>query len=424
MSKLTRKEFLKRTLVASAGVPFVSRLPEMERASLNVPELPHLYADEVFWVEVRQQFRLDPKVLNLNNGAVGPQPFSVQQAHIKMYEQSNTAPSHFMWKDVDGKREAVRHKLANLIDCQAEEVAINRNTTEGLNTLVFGLDLQKGDEVVVSDYDYPFLLNAWKQRALRDGIVIKKVNLSLPMEDNHQIVELYRLAITPKTKVVHVTHLINWTGQIMPVMEISRMAKKAGCLVVVDAAHSLAHIPFSFKEIGCDYLATSLHKWLGAPFGTGALVIKKEQIPTIWPAPSAWQPQSDNIRKFEVLGTRSFPAEMSAMQAVSFHQEIGTERVNERLNYLKMYWVNRVKGSEKVRFHTSLKPTYSGAMATFSIDGIEAEKIADFLFDTDGIHVGIIKWNGLNGVRISPHIYTSLEELDRLVNAIQKLTEG
>ena len=423
MPHLTRKEFLKRSLLASAIVPFAPLLTKAAQSPLLIPLSQNLTTDEAFWAEVRKQYLLDKRVVNLNNGAVGPQPISVQQSHISMYQHSNKAPSHFMWGEVDGKREQLRAELAALVGCATDEVAINRNTTEGLNTVIFGLNLKAGDEVVVSDFDYPFMLNAWQQRAQRDGIVLKTVKLSLPLEDEKQAVELYRQAITPQTKVVHLTHVINWTGQIMPVKSITQMAKQQGCEVVVDAAHALAHIPLSFQDIGCDYMATSLHKWLGAPFGTGALVMKKEKIATVWPLLSAWEPQSADIRKFELLGTRSFPAEMAALDAISFHQKIGLDKVNQRLHYLKLYWAEPVTRMMGVVFHTSLKPAFSGAVATFSIEGLTSSQIANQLFETHGLHVGTIHWNGLDAVRISPHIYTSLAELDRLVDAVAKLTE-
>jgi selenocysteine lyase/cysteine desulfurase len=267
------------------------------------------------------------------------------------------------------------------------------------------------------------MLNAWRQRQMRDGIVLKEVKLPLPIDDVQLAVEIYRKAITPKTKVLHMTHVINWTGQIMPVKEITAMAKQHGCEVVVDAAHALAHIPLSFKEIGCDYLATSLHKWLGAPFGTGAMVIKQEKKALLWPAMSPYEPQSDDIRKFEFLGTRSIPAEMAALDAIAFHQKLGAKNVHQRLHYLKKHWTEQVKELPNLRIHTSLKPQFSGAMASFSIEGLSAGEIRQNLSETGGFDTGAIQWNGLDAVRVSPHIYISLGELDRLAAAIRRLTE-
>lgn len=421
MSNLSRKEFLKKSFAVTAALPLYPSLAQTCARPVTIPNRENLDLDEEFWLKVRQQFALDTYVVNLNNGAVGAQPLVAQQSHIEMYKKSNLAPSHYMWEEVNGKREHLREELAKLLSCDRDEVALNRNTTEGLSTVVFGLDLKAGDEVVVSDFDYPFALNAWKQRAKRDGIVLKEVKLRLPIEDNSKAIELYRKAINLKTKVVHLTHVINWTGQIMPVKEITQVAQELGCQVVVDAAHSLAQIPLSFKQIGCDYLATSLHKWLGAPFGTGALVMKKKHIPSIWPLHSAWQSQETDIRKFEVLGTRSYPAEMATLEAIKFHEGLGMQLVNNRLNYLRTYWTERVVGLNGLTMHTSQARSFSAAMATFSISGKTSSEIADSLLEFDNLHVGLINWNGMDGVRVSPHIYTTLQELDRLVSAVTKL---
>lgn len=421
MSEISRKQFLKRTLLASAGLPLAPFLAQSKATSLSVPDDVDLTTYETFWTEVRNQYLMDDKVINFNNGSVGPQPISVQESHMEMYQLSNRAPAYYMWKKCNSKRETLREELAKLMDAEIEEVAINRNTTEGLSTVIFGLNLEAGYEVVVSDFDYPFMLNAWRQREMRDGIVLKEVKLPLPIEDVNQAVELYRNAITPKTKVVHITHVINWTGQVMPVKEITAMAKEKGCEVVVDSAHALAHVPLSFKEIGCDYLATSLHKWLGAPFGTGALIIKKEKKTSLWPLMSPYEPQSDDIKKFEFLGTRSIPAEMAALDAIKFHQKLGAENVHKRLHYIKNYWVNQVKDLKGITVHTSLKPEFAGAMATVSIDGKTAGEIVTGIREAAYFDVGYVVWNGMNAVRISPHIYTSLQELDLLVGAIKSL---
>lgn len=422
MSKLSRKDFLRHSLFSAAAIPFTPLfVGGCEHKPLVVPDKVGLEKDEAFWTEVRGQFTLDEKVINFNNGSVGPQSIPVQEAHINMYRLSNKAPAHYMWHELNDQRETLREELAKLMGAEIEEVAINRNTTEGLSTVIFGLNLKAGDEVVVSDFDYPFMLNAWRQREMRDGIVLKEVKLPLPIEDVGQAVELYREAITPKTKVVHVTQVINWTGQVMPVKEITAMAKEKGCEVVVDSAHALAHVPLSFKEIGCDYLATSLHKWLGAPFGTGALIIKKEKKTSLWPLMSPYEPKSDDIKKFEFLGTRSIPAEMAALDAIDFHQKLGAENVHKRLHYIKNYWVNQVKDLEGVTIHTSLKPEFGGAMATISIDGKTAGEIVTSIREVAYFDVGYVVWNGMNAVRISPHIYTSLQELDLLVGAIKSL---
>ena len=371
--------------------------------------------DEVYWKSIRDQYTLDDSVINLNNGGVSPQPKVVQDAHIARYRKSNLAPSFFMWRTIDEEREPLRNRLAAMVHCHPEELAINRNTTEGLNTIIFGLDLEKDDEVVLSTYDYPHMLNAWRQRELRDGIKLNYVHLNQPEENADKIVAQYRAAITARTKVVHITHVINWTGQVVPVKEITAMAHELGCQVIVDAAHSFAQFPLDIADINCEYLATSLHKWLCAPFGTGMLFIKKERIGKVWPLLSSYESMKDNIRKFETLGTRSFGAEMAIHDALDFHEQIGQDRKTARLRYLKKYWTEKVKDLPKIRFYTSMKDQFSGGMATVGMEGWDAEEILGHLFTTQKLHATPVQHESVNGVRISPHVYTSLTELDLLV---------
>jgi len=428
MAKLSRKQFLKGSFLTtvalslgkfdalSATKKLQNQLHFSERKSAI-----ELTTDESFWAEVRAQFTLDKRIINLNNGAVSPQPKTVQETHIQLYQKSNLAPSFYINGEVNNLRETLRNKLAQLVDCHTEEVAINRNTTEGLNSVIFGLRLKRGDEVVVSNYDYPFMLNAWKQREKRDGIVLKYVNLHLPLEDDQAVVNLYRQAITAKTKVVHITHIINWTGQIMPAKRLTEMAQKHGCQVVVDAAHSVGQTPVSFRNIGCDYLATSLHKWLCAPFGTGMLVVRKNRIAKLYPLLSAYNTESADIRKFEFLGTRSYPAEMAVLNALDFQHRIGGEKIIERLRFLKEYWLKKASKMQHIKLNTSTLPQFSAGMATFSINGMTSEKIATHFLDKFNLHVGKINWQQLDAVRISPHIYTTLHELDVLIEAMHEL---
>jgi len=239
-------------------------------------------SDEDFWNWVRLQYTVNPNLINLNNGGVSPQPKSVQDAHIRYYQHCNEGPSYYMWRELDKGREPLRRRLAELAGVDAEEIAINRNSTEGLNSIIFGLTLQAGDEVVVSKQDYPNMLNAWKQREKREGIKLVWVNHDLPSEDEAKLAKTYTDAFTAKTKIVHVTHMINWTGQIIPVRKIADAAHARGIEVICDSAHTFAHIDFKIGDLGCDYWATSLHKWLCAPFGSGMMWIKKEKIKNIW----------------------------------------------------------------------------------------------------------------------------------------------
>jgi len=426
MGVLSRKQFIRSSGMTLIGLPALSALGPLTalRGGDSTKEAEQMAADEAFWTSIREHYKLDDKVINLNNGGVSPQPLSVQEAHIERYRMSNLAPSYFMWRKVDDEREPLRTRLAALVNCSAEEIAINRNATEGLNTIIFGLPLERGDGVVLSPYDYPHMLNAWRQRELRDGLKLSYVQLDLPMEDEDVIVERYREAITPNTKVVHITHVINWTGQIMPVKRITEMAKEKGCEVIVDAAHSFIHLPLDLADIRCDYAATSLHKWLCAPFGTGMMFIRKEKIGKVWPLLGNHEPQSDDIRKFETLGTRSFAAEMATHNALDFHETIGQERRTARFRHLRRYWTEQVKDLKGIRFYTPHDDRFAGGMCTVGIDGRDAEELVVHLFETRGLHTSPVKWEQVNGVRISPHLYTSEAELDLLVDELRILAKG
>lgn len=377
--------------------------------------------DETFWYQIKQAYTVSPNIINLNNGGVCPAPRVVQEAVERYNKLSNEAPSYYMWRIVDQGREPVRRKLAELAGCSPEEIAINRNSSEALETIIFGLPLQRGDEVVLSKQDYPNMINAWKQREKRDGIVLKWINLELPSEDESYLVDQYVSAFTDKTRIVHVTHVINWMGQILPARAIADAAHQRGIEVVLDAAHSFAHIPYRIPDLDCDYYGTSLHKWLCAPIGSGMLYIKKEKIGKIYPLLAAPEPDSEDIRKFEHLGTRSFPIEQAIGQAIEFHHMIGSQRKAKRLHYLKNYWAEQAQEIPGVQVHTSLHPDFSGAIAVVSIDGKTVGEVSGALFRDHKIHTTGINWENIHGVRITPNVYTTTRDLDVLVQALKQI---
>lgn len=379
--------------------------------------------DNDFWSYVRESYTTNSQLINLNNGGVSPSPKVVQDALDKYNRMCNEAPSYYMWRILDQGREPLRENLAELAGCSAEEIAINRNSTEGLNSIIFGLNLKPGDEVVLSKQDYPNMINAWKQREKRDGIKLVWVNLDLPSEDDNYLVNKFTSAFTNKTKVVHLTHIINWVGQILPVRQIADIAHKQNIEVLVDGAHSFAQFDFKIPDLGCDYFATSLHKWLCAPFGSGMMYIKKEKIASVWALLSNDKPDGDNIRKFESLGTRSFPSEMAIGYALDFHNMIGTARKQARLFFLKKYWTDQVKDLPKVHFNSPLAASHSAAIANIAIEGMKPEDIDSHLFTKYKIHTVAINWENIHGVRVTPNVYTSTKDLDKLVKGISELAK-
>ena len=423
-----RKKFIQHTALATAGLSLLDFMQPVQAAEFKkhlqrvaLKEPAAVATDEDFWNFIREQYTVSPNIINLNNGGVSPQPKPVQDAHIRFYQYCNEAPSYYMWRILDQGREPLRAKLAELAGCSPEEIAINRNTTEGLNTIIFGLNLKAGDEIVLSKYDYPNMMNAWKQREKRDGLKLNWVDLNLPEENDDAIVAKYAAAVTAKTKIVHITHMINYTGQLLPARKIADMAHAKGCEVIVDASHSFAHIDYKIPDLDADYFATSLHKWLCAPFGTGFMYIKKEKIKNVWALLSAPIPDADNIGKFESIGTRSFAAEMAIGNAIDFQYLVGNKRKEERLRYLKNYWCNKAIKIPKVKLYTSLKDEYSCAIANFTIEGLKPEDIDAKLFEKKKIHCTTINHENVHGVRITPHVYTTLRDLDRLVEGITEI---
>ena len=395
---------------------------EWKQASKKIDHLSPGQAarDEDYWSTIQNAFSVNPSIINLNNGGVSPSPLVVQQAVARFNDLSNEGPSYFMWRILDQGREPLREKLAQLAGVDSEEIAINRNATESLNTVIFGLTFEKGDEVIGTKQDYPNMIQAYKTRALRDGIVYKQISFDFPIENDEQIVKVYADAITPRTKIIHVTHMINWVGQIMPVRKICDMAHAKGIEVVCDGAHSFGLMDFKIPDLGCDYFGTSLHKFLSAPIGSGMMWIKKEHVAKIWPLVCG-DPRSGDIRKFETLGTRSFPIEQGIGEAINFHEGIGSKRKEERIRYLKNYWATKVKDIPRVKLHTSLKPQFSCAICGVSIDGMTPAKLDTALFNQYKIHTVGIVWENVSCVRVTPHVYTRLADLDKLVHAIEKI---
>jgi selenocysteine lyase/cysteine desulfurase len=397
--------------------PLLGLLQEIE--GVRHPSADMAVEDEEFWHLVKQAYTVSPTILNLNNGGVCPQPRVVQEAVERYNRLSNEAPSYYMWRILDQGREPLRRRLAGLAGCDPEEIAIDRNSSEALETAIFGMRLEPGDEIVLTRQDYPNMINAWKQREQRDGIVLKWLNFDFPVDDADAIRETFVNAFTDRTRVVHITHMINWCGQILPVADIAREAHERGIEVLVDAAHTFAHIDYTIPGLGGDYFGTSLHKWLCAPFGSGMLHVRKEKIRELYPLFAADDPESGDIRKFEALGTRSFAIEQAIGQAVDFHLMIGAERKQQRLHFLKNYWAQEALKMDRVQLGTSLDPSFGCAICLLKIDGMKPEDIHSYFFHKHKIHTVAIHWANIHGVRITPNVYTLRSDLDRLLVAIE-----
>jgi isopenicillin-N epimerase len=379
-----------------------------------------------FGGQVGRAFTIDRSTINLNNGGVSPSPAFVQEAVKRHLDFSNSMPPPVaLWRILEPQKEGVRERLARQWGVDAEEIAITRNSSESLQICQLGIDLKAGDEILCCTQDYPRMITTFKQRERREGLVLKQIKVPIPCEDIAQIVRLYQEAITPRTRLMLVSHMINITGQIMPVREIVAMARtrNGGVPVIIDGAHALAHFEFKLADLDCDYYGVSLHKWLFAPHGTGLLYVRRDKIKGLWPMQAANEKQDTDIRKFEEIGTHPAANFLAIGEALTFNQSIGFARKEARLRYLRDYWATRLlaHASGRVKLHTSLKPEFSCGIANVQIEGVDTEKLASWLWDKHKILTVAIKHAEFEGLRVTPSVYTTTEELDRFCDLVEQI---
>ena len=413
----TRRSFL-TSLAGAAAVPAFT-----ERAIRHLGEATRIAGarpaaavadDETYWSEIQRAFDADRTMINLNNGGCSPTPTHVLEQMIRDLRFSNELPVDHMWRVLEPRVESVRRDLAHEFGCDPEEMAIFRNTSEANEIVQFGLDLKRGDEVVVSNQNYGRMLTTWDQRARREGIVIKAVSFRLPPPSQKYLADQFIEAFTPRTRAVELPHITNLSGQIMPVKEIISAARAKNIDVLVDGAHAFGHFPFTRDELGVDYYGTSLHKWMLAPIGTGFLYVRKSKQKALWPLMAAPASMDDNIRKFEEIGTHPAANHNAISAAIAFHRGIGAERKIARLRYLRDRWAKRLlaEGGGRVKMLTPLDSQYSGAIGLVYIDGMDMGKLGAWLLDRHKIVSTPIIHPEFSGLRVTPNVYTTLDEVD------------
>ncbi|MGE5749949.1 MAG: aminotransferase class V-fold PLP-dependent enzyme [Gemmatimonas sp.] len=381
--------------------------------------------DESYWAEIQRAFDADRTMINLNNGGVSPTPSHVLEAMIRDLRFTNELPVEHMWRVLEPRIESVRRDLAREFGCDPEEMAITRNASEANEIMIFGLDLKRGDEVVVSNQNYPRMLTSWDQRARREGIVVNQISFKVPPPSQKYVADQFIAAVTPKTRVIELPHITNLTGQIMPIRELVDFAKPRGIEVIVDGAHAFGHFPFKRDDLNADFYGTSLHKWLLAPIGTGFLYVRKEKQKNLWPLMAAGASQNEDIRKYEEIGTHPAANHNAISAAMAFHRGIGADRKIARLRYLRDRWAKRLLAeSDRVKVLTPLDSKYSGALALVTIDGLDFSALGTWLMNKHRIVNTPIKHAEFSGLRITPNVYTTLDEIDtfgdKMVEAIHK----
>ena len=422
----TRRGFLRATGAGSALAALADPAAARVRAAARQvapPGAAEAAADEAYWREIQQAFTLDRTIINLNNGGVCPSPRVVHEALKRYLDLSNQAPVYHMWQILEPNIEGVRRRLAAEFGCDAEELAITRNASEALQIAQLGLDLRAGDEVVTTNQDYPRMLDTWEQRVRRDGIRLTKVSFPVPPPSMSVLADRLLGAITPATRVLHFCHITNLTGQIFPVQAICEEARRRGILTIVDGAHAFAHFPFKAADLGCDFYGTSLHKWLLAPIGTGFLYVRRELIASLWPLTPANAAKAGDIRKFEEIGTHPAANHNAIAEALNFHAGIGAERKAARLRHLRDRWAARLAPHPAIRIHTSLEPAHSCAIGTVQITGVPTAKVVARLWERWRIIATPIVHAEYEGARITPNVYTTVEEIDTFASAMEEIAE-
>jgi selenocysteine lyase/cysteine desulfurase len=434
----SRRQFLKNISmgIGSLGVIGLSAKEAHANIKKKLTEIDHLSVSEVsrdedFWFYVQQAFNIDRSIINLNNGGVHPAPTIVMDAVHRYLDFANGAPVYNSWRVLRPRKELIRKKLADTFGCSPEEIAITRNVTEAMQIALLGVELKPGDEVLTTTHDYPSMKNALYQREKREGIKVKLFPFPYPPKNLKVLADLFEKNITPKTRLIEICHITNLTGQIFPIREICRMARKRGIEVVIDGAHAFGHFEFMQKNLDCDIYGANLHKWMMGPIGTGFLYVKKEKIKKIWPLFPASDPASDDIRKFENIGTHPDWLELAVGEALTFHHGIGAKRKEERLRYLRNYWAKVLEKLPGVKMLTSYNPKQSCGIGTFTVKNMDMGKLAQILYQKHKIYiiaVGIpsedMGGENISGMRVTPSIYTTLRELDIFIDAVSNYVKN
>jgi selenocysteine lyase/cysteine desulfurase len=410
-------------LAAISSSTVAALLKDVASASARIAHLSAEEAarDEDFWFNIQQSFSVTRGIVNLNNGGVSPSPRIVTEALVRYIWQQEDATAYTMWQILEPQCETIRTGLAEMFGCDREEIAITRNASESLEALLFGIDFKRGDEILSTTQDYPRMLTTLRQRELREGVVLKLIKIPTPPKTLEEITAAFERAITPRTRVILISHQINLTGQITPVKAVCEMARARGIETIVDGAHSFAQFNFKRDDLGCDYFGTSLHKWLFAPKGAGMLYIKRDKIERVWPLMAAEKRQASDIRKFEEIGTHPAANKLAIGEAILFHNGIGAMRKEARLRYLARYWMNQLKDIPRIRFNTSFDPRQSCAIANVQIEGLEPGAIGSYLMAAHKIFTTPIVHEEFKGIRITPNVYTTLKELDRFSNVMASI---
>lgn len=417
---MNKRDMLK--ISATAAMSLMLSKGSMAQALAQPPA--DLARNEPFWAALRAHYRTDNRFINLENGFYCFQPDTILDAHFANVRAINGEASHYMRTKLEADVLKVRGQVARLAGCPVEELVVTRNTTESLDTIINGIDWKPGDEAVMATQDYGSMIDMFALQARRHGMVNRIVEVPLHPKNDAEIIDVYSAALTDRTRLLMVSHIVGGTGQVLPVKAICAMAQERGVPVMVDGAHSFAHLDFAIPDLGCDYYGASLHKWLSAPLGLGLLWVRRDRIPALWPMFGDASMADDDIRKLNHRGTHPIHSDLTLATAIAFHETIGASRKLARLRHLQSYWTSKVSVLPNIRLNTPADPARTCAIANVGVEGIAPAQLAAMLMDRYGIYTVAIDRGTVQGVRVTPQLYTSIAELDALVAALTAIARS
>ncbi|MED5443010.1 MAG: aminotransferase class V-fold PLP-dependent enzyme [Pseudomonadota bacterium] len=418
---MDRRAFLKGTTLATVAAPLLLSQVHQAVAAVSGKSAEALAQDEGFWRSVRGDYRLKPDYINLENGYYCFMPEATLERQVAHLRRINYEGAYYMRTDRQDNKRLVAEKVGAVVGAPAEEIAITRNATESLDLVIGGLDWKAGDEAVMAAQDYGAMQNHFKLVARRYGVVNKVISVPNHPESDEALVALYADAITDKTRLLMISHMINITGQVLPVRKICDMAHARGVEVLVDGAHAYAHVPFQMDELDCDYYGASLHKWLSAPLGAGLLYVKKEKISALWPLLAARDLPDDDIRRLNHTGTDPVHVDLGILDALEYQAALGLPRKAARLHFLQRYWSEQLRAAPGVVVNTPADPARHGGIGNVGLERWDPRDLAKTLLEEHRIFTVGIDRPGVQGLRVTPNLYTTLEELDTFVAVMKRL---
>ncbi len=411
---VSRRSFIHNALAAGTMFPLFS----MDYSKGKV-ELKTKNKNEDYWKKVAGMYHQNVKFINLESGYFSPSPESVKEYWVNFVNEINESPSYYMRTRQTQMREKVREKLAKYAGVGTDEVVLTRNTTESMNIIIQGIKLDQGDEILRTNLEYPNIIQALDMRERRFGTKVRIVDVPIHPISQNEIVQKVLGAVNKKTKVILISHMVFLNGQVFPVKEVCQKAREMGIETIVDGAHSFSHVDMDVSDIGCDYYGSSLHKWLGAPLGNGLLYVKKGNAERLWPLYGDTAYEDDNIMKLEHLGTRPCSDQNGIIPAVDFNLDIGKKEKSKRLKFLQMKWATELKDHKNIIMNTPLGQGQSFGIANVGVKNLHPSELADKLFDEHNIFtVPIDDDRGIRGIRVSPNLYSTTEDIDKFIEAM------